>query len=196
MPGATVDPVPPSSTRPGRRRLRRSAAWAGLLAFAVGACDGSSASPDAERDRTASVYTAIVDWFADAHDDDPTPLPVFVEPRGDGASVPLEAQAEVVSATADLATVRFIDVRDEALTEVDGHLVAADDGVLLRLPPVDEMADPVIADVDVHLRDAQFLTLRFEVRHDGDGWVVVMPPEQVATPEDPDQSGDADGSTG
>ncbi|MFN8023578.1 MAG: hypothetical protein U0Q03_18760 [Acidimicrobiales bacterium] len=178
--------MPPPSTRPGRRGPRRSLAWAGLVAIAAVSCTDPSSTPDPERDRTAGVYAAIVEWFAAAHDDDPVPLPVFVEPRGDGASIPLEAQTALITATADEADVRFIDVRDEALVDVDGHLVAADDGLLLRLPPVDEMARPVVADVDVHLQDARFLTLRFELDREGEQWSVTGPPEQLATPEDTD----------
>lgn len=93
-------------------------------------------------------------------------------------------QTDLIAAVADVADVRFIDVRDEALADVDGHLVAADDGVLLRLPPVDQMADPVLADVDLHLSDEQFLTLRFELERGADGWRLLGSPEQIATPED------------
>jgi hypothetical protein len=157
---------------------------AGAALLVVAACSGQG-SPDPQDDRTASVYRAIVGWFATSDATDPEPLPVFVEPRGEGATIPLDAQATVIAATEDLATVRFIDAREEALVEGDdGRLVAADDGVLLRLPPIDQMARPVIADVDVHLEDDQFLTLRFELEPHTDGWRLLGPPEQIAIPEE------------
>lgn len=156
---------------------------AGVLVVLAGCTDDSP--PDPQEDRTASVYVAIVEWFAGADDTDPEPLPVFVEPRGDGATIPLEAQTALIAATEEDAAVRFIDAREEALVEDDdGRLVAADDGVLLRLPPVDQIAQPVIADVDVHLQDDRFLTLRFELEPHADGWRPVGPPEQIAIPEE------------
>ena len=188
--GATLGRV--STASPSSLRRRRGARWR-LVALAPGivlsAC-GEGSSPDPVADRSAAVYTAILTWFAAAEADDPEPLPVFVEPRGDGASIPLGVQTDLIAAVADVADVRFIDVRDEALAEVDGHLVATDDGVLLRLPPVDQMADPVLADVDLHLRDERFLTLRFELEPDDEGWHLLGPPEQIATPEDQDVGSD------
>ena len=177
------------ASSPQRRRGPRLCLVAAALGSALSAC-GEDPRPDPVTDRSAAVYTAIVTWFAASQADDPEPLPVFVEPRGDGATIPLGVQTDLIAAVADVADVRFIDVRDEALADVDGHLVAADDGVLLRLPPVDQMADPVLADVDLHLSDEQFLTLRFELERGADGWRLLGSPEQIATPEDQDAASD------
>ena len=81
----------------------------------------------------------------------PTPLPVFIEPRGEGATIHLDVQAELIKSTKDVATVRFIDSRDEALiTNDDGTVVVADGGILIRLAPVVEEGEKVRLDVDVH----------------------------------------------
>ena len=140
--------------------------------------------------RASGVYAEVLHWFADARNDDPEPLPVFVEARGEGASIPLEVQAELVTEVEEVVDVRFIDSRDEAfVTDDDGVPVVADGGMLLRLSPVDEMADPVRIDVDIHLEDDRFMTLAFELRQVDDGWVVSGDPEQVSTPSadaDPD----------
>ncbi len=139
----------------------------------------SAAAPEA---RAEAIYDAVVRWFADQSTTDPDPLPVFSEPRGEGASIRLDVQAQLVKSTKDIATVRFIDSRDEALvTKDDGTVVVADDGVLLRLAPVVEQGDQVQLDVDVHDHDEQFLTMKFNLRLVGEAWVIDQPPVTVPT---------------
>ena len=109
---------------------------------------------------------------------DPDPLPVFIEPRGEGASIKLDVQAELVKSTKDVATVRFIDSRDEALiTNDDGTVVVADGGILLRLAPVVEEGDKIQLDVDVHDHDEQFRTLQFDLNLVNEKWVIEQPPD-------------------
>ena len=123
--------------------------------------------------RAGAVYDSIVHWFADKSTDDPEPLPVFIEPRGEGASIQLDVQAELIKSTQDFATVKFIDSRDEALvTNEDGTIVVADDGILIRLAPVVEEGDKVRIDVDVHDKDEQFKTMQFNLHRVGDTWVI------------------------
>ncbi len=119
------------------------------------------------------MYDTVVRWFAAQSAADPDPLPVFIEPRGEGASIELDVQAELVKSTKDVATVRFIDSRDEALiTKDDGTVVVADDGVLIRLAPVVEEGKKVRLDVDVHDHDEQFKTLQFSLDLVNDQWVI------------------------
>jgi hypothetical protein len=155
------------------------------LAVVVAASTIGCTSNDAQADptdRSVGVYAGIMRWLAASRTDDPEPLPVFVEPRGEGATIPLEVQAALLTAAEPDAEPRFIDVRDEALvTADDGTISIADDGMLVRLPPVDEMSDPVFAEVDVFADNDTFITLRFELRPRGDGWSVVGNPEQVGT---------------
>lgn len=144
----------------------------------VGACAEPSSEDGSKR--AASVYSEVVRWFADRSADDPDPLPVFVEPRGEGASVPLGVQADLVNDVKDVADVRFIDTRDEALVEDDqGRLVVADDGLLVRLSPVVEDGDRVFVDVDVHDVDDEFRTMQFDVRRSGDRWKISATPDSV-----------------
>ena len=119
-------------------------------------------------------------WFAQESNDDPDPLPVFIEPRGEGASIQLDVQAELIKSTQDLATVRFIDSRDEALfTNDDGTVVVADDGILIRLAPVVEEGEAVRIDVDVHEHDEQFRTMQFNLDFVNDQWVIDRAPIDV-----------------
>ena len=126
------------------------------------------------------MYDTIVRWFAQTSSDDPDPLPVFIEPRGEGASIALDVQAELVQSTQDIATVRFIDARDEALvTNDDGTVVVADDGILIRLAPVVEEVEKVRLDIDVHEVDEQFRTLQFTLNFVNDQWEIELPPVVV-----------------
>jgi hypothetical protein len=142
----------------------------------------SSPSPENPEVRAGAVYDTIVRWFAQSASDDPDPLPVFIEPRGEGASIQLDVQAELIKSTQDVATVRFIDSRDEALiTNDDGTVVVADDGMLLRLAPVVEEGNKVRLDVDVHDHDEEFRTLQFTLDLIKDKWVIELPPVVVPT---------------
>lgn len=126
------------------------------------------------------MYDSVVRWFAKSSSSDPDPLPVFIEPRGEGASIKLDVQAELVKSTKDVATVRFIDSRDEALvTNDDGTVVVADGGILLRLAPVVESGDKIQLDVDVHDHDEQFRTLQFELNLVDEQWVIANPPAEL-----------------
>ena len=148
------------------------------ILLVLAAC--STPSPTAPQVRAGAVYDSVVRWFAQSSTADPDPLPVFIEPRGEGASIALDVQAELVKSTDDIATVRFIDSRDEALvTNDDGTVVVADGGILLRLAPVVEEGDKVRLDVDVHDRDEQFRTMQFDLRLVGDSWVIDHPPTEV-----------------
>jgi hypothetical protein len=140
----------------------------------------SSPSPENPQVRAGAVYDTIVRWFADQSANDPEPLPVFIEPRGEGASIGLDVQAELIKSTQDVATLRFIDSRDEALiTKDDGTVVVADDGVLLRFAPVVEEGDKVRLDIDVHDHDDVFKTLQFELDQVNDRWRIAKQPVEV-----------------
>jgi hypothetical protein len=153
-----------------------------LAAIVSMAAACSSPSPENPEVRAGAVYDAIVRWFAARSTDDPNPLPVFIEPRGEGASIELDVQAELIKSTKDVATVKFIDSRDEALvTKDDGTVVVADDGILIRLAPVVEEGKTVRLDVDLHDQDEKFQTLQFSLNSVDDHWVIAQQPVNVPT---------------
>lgn len=119
------------------------------------------------------MYDTVVRWFAQTSAADPDPLPVFIESRGEGASIELDVQAELIKSTQDVATVKFIDSRDEALvTNDDGTVVVVDDGILVRLAPVIEEGRKVRLDVDVHQSDENFETMQFTLSLVNEEWVL------------------------
>ncbi len=126
------------------------------------------------------MYETIVRWFASESTSDPDPLPVFIEARGEGASIQLDVQADLIKSTQDVATVKFIDSRDEALvTNDDGTTVVADDGVLVRLAPVVEVGDKVRIDVDIRQHDEEFETKQFNLDQVDGKWVIDGSPVDV-----------------
>ncbi len=148
------------------------------IVLVLAACSPSSHATSAAR--ASAVYDTVVRWFAASSASDPEPLPVFIEPRGEGASIQLDVQAELVKSTHDVATVRFIDSRDEALvTNDDGTVVVADGGILLRLAPVVESGDKIQLDVDVHDHDEVFRTLQFALNLVNEQWVIENPPTEL-----------------
>jgi hypothetical protein len=155
----------------------RRVVLAAIVLVAASCSAGNQASPEV---RAGAVYDTIVRWFAQGSTDDPDPLPVFIEPRGEGASIGLDVQAELVKSTQDVATVKFIDSRDEALvTKDDGTVVVADDGILIRLGPVVEEGNKIRMAVDVHDHDEQFHTLQFDLSLVNGAWVIDHPPIAV-----------------
>jgi hypothetical protein len=150
-----------------------------LLLAVAAACSNSSESEV----RASAVYEGVMRWLAAESDTDPDPLPVFVEPRGEGTSIDLEVQADVVESSADVADVRFIDTRDEALMTDDetGVVIVRDDGLLIRLGPVLEEGRRVTLDVDVFVDEATDETLRFSMLATGDEWRVLGEPVSAAS---------------
>jgi hypothetical protein len=89
-------------------------------------------------------------------------------------------QAELIQSTQDVATVKFTDSRDEALvTDDDGTVVVADNGILIRLSPVVEEGKRVRIDVDVHELDEKFRTMQFNLDLVGGQWVIRESPKEV-----------------
>ena len=159
-------------------RPSRRLAWLALLALWSCSCG----SPNEDEIRASAVYHEVVRWLVDdagATTDD-EPMAVFIEPRGEGAAISLDVQAELIDATKDIAEVRFLDERDEGLVEEeDGTIAVKDGGILIRLGPVVEEDRPVLLDVDIWESEDTFSELRFELRRFGSTWAVQGTPEQI-----------------
>jgi hypothetical protein len=158
-------------------RPSRRLAWLALLALWSGSCG----SPNEDEIRASAVYQEVVHWLVDdaAGGTDDEPMPVFIEPRGEGAAISLDVQAELIDATKDFADVRFLDERDEGLVEEEGTIMVRDGGILIRLGPVIEEDSPVLLDVDIWESEDTFTELRFELRRSGSTWAVQGRPEQI-----------------
>lgn len=160
-------------------RPKRRLAWFALLA--LWSCSIGAANED--EIRASAVYDAAVRWLVDdaGGAGAEEPMAVFIEPRGEGAAISLDVQAELIDATQDVADVRFLDERSEGLVDEDGTMKVKDDGILIRLGPVVEDDSPVLLDVDLWESVDTFEALRFQLRRSGSTWSVQGTPEQIET---------------
>lgn len=158
-------------------RPSRRLAW--LMLLSLWSCSIGAANED--EIRASAVYDEVVRWLVDdAGGGTPeAPMAVFIEPRGEGAAISLDVQAELIEATKDVANVRFLDERTEGLVDEDGTFVVKDDGILIRLGPVVEDDSHVLLDVDIWKSVDTFDEVRFELRRSGNTWAVQGPPEPI-----------------
>ena len=159
--------------------VRRSRRLAWLVLLSLWSCSIGAANED--EIRASAVYDEVVRWLVDdAGGSTPEePMAVFIEPRGEGAAISLDVQAELIEATKDIANVRFLDERSEGLVENDGVLSVKDEGILVRLGPVVEDDSHVLLDVDIWTSEDTFDEVRFELRRSGTTWAVQGPPEEI-----------------
>jgi hypothetical protein len=156
-----------------------------VLAMSLGlgftACSTLGDARTDEQDRAAQVYESILRWFVPSVPPGQKAV-IFIEPRGEGSSIGLNVQSELVRALDDIATVRFIDSHDEALDkDEDGVPHVKDGGLLLRLGPVAETGSPVTVDVDQFISEDDYTSLRFVVGEAGESWDIDGQPESVTT---------------
>ncbi|MCU1395067.1 MAG: hypothetical protein JWM34_3495 [Ilumatobacteraceae bacterium] len=143
----------------------RRGRWGGVLGPVAGAIGISLLVPACSSDsagaasvKTADAYSAAIRWYlGSVSATTPTtagsgPLVVYVAPEN-GKAINSEAQASVVkdmSQMSDVVTVRFADIRDDALETNVEDMPVKNDGVLLLVGEVRESAPPVEVDVDVY----------------------------------------------
>ena len=155
-------------------------AWLAVLPFV--SCSIGAANEN--EIRASAVYDEVVRWLVDEAGGatEEEPMAVFIEPRGEGAAISLDVQAELIDATKDVADVRFLDERSEGLIEDDeGNVAVKNEGILIRLGPVLEDDAYVLLDVDVWESVDTFREVRFELRRSGNTWAVQGPPEPIET---------------
>ncbi|MGH9135331.1 MAG: hypothetical protein ACRDZZ_15435 [Ilumatobacteraceae bacterium] len=164
----------------GVRSRRRLARLASLPVVACVACVACGAANENEV-RASAVYAEVVRWLVDDAGGATAeePMPVFIEPRGEGAAISLDVQADLIEVTKDVAKVRFLDERSEGLVEEDGVVMVKNDGILIRLGPVVEDDSHVLLDVDLWETVDTFDEVRFDLRRAGRTWSVQGPPEQI-----------------
>lgn len=138
------------------------------ITLAVVSCgsDGADAT-----DRDAGVYVAVIRALAPGEAGERTPggtideldRVVYVGPLDDAQHIPLEVQAAVVEQLDELATVRFVDERAEAIDDDDEEAPVLEDGVLVLVGPVPAGARPSVdAERYVDAGDAARLRVRLE----------------------------------
>ena len=130
---------------------------------------------------TADAYSAAIRWYLDSNDaapatsasgDNGDPLILYVAPDS-GKAIDEQTQASVVSdlaAMTDRVTVRFADVRDDALDLEAPDVPVKDDGVLLIVGAVTEGPPPVDVDVAVYRNADDESTFTMRITTAGDSF--------------------------
>lgn len=138
--------------RPCGAQWRRWSGAAVVTALAFGAaCDGSD-DPTAGDVGPAAALTALVEWQAGEQepvldDSGNAQLPVIYVAAAEGGTIDVGVQAEVASATVEVATVRFADEATEAFDEDAEGQPVIDEGSMLLVGPVPEPAPSVVVDL-------------------------------------------------
>jgi hypothetical protein len=143
---------------------RRGVSWISAFVLAVNlvvllaACTSEAAG--AKPLTKADAYAAAINWYVDSlpapppTTDGDTPGPVIVYVVSEtGKAINSQVQASVVADLADRkddVTVRFADVRDDALDVDVENQPVKDGGVLLLVGEVDERPPPVDLNIDVY----------------------------------------------
>lgn len=127
---------------------------------------------------TADAYSAAINWYVDSlpapppttGGDAPGPVIVYVVSES-GKAINSQVQASVVANLADRkdeVTVRFADVRDDALeADVEGQPVK-DDGVLLLVGEVEERPPPVDLALHVYRNIDDDIAYSMKIHRSGD----------------------------
>ena len=140
-----------------------------LLATGCGSDDANDPPASVSTD---AILTALVDWAVES-DAPPTTAdeepPVVYIAAASGDTIDAAVQASVVASTADDATVRFADGRNEAIDDSTDELLVHDDGVLLVVGELPDNA--TMPDVSVEryrsLDDASVFIVTFAPSGEG-----------------------------
>jgi len=163
------------SGRRGVSLISASVVAIGIVLF-LAAC--TSDSGGVKPLSTADAYSAAINWYVDSlpvpppttGGDTPGPVIVYVVSET-GKAINSQVQASVVADLADRkddVTVRFADVRDDALdVDVEGQPVK-DGGVLLLVGEVEERPPPVDLDIDVYRNVDDDVAYTMKVHRSGD----------------------------
>ena len=137
----------------------------------VAGCNGNDDTSANDVDH-AAAFTALVEWQADEQepvldDSGEAQLPVIYVAAAEGGTIDVGVQAEVASATVEVATVRFADEATEAFDEdVEGQPVI-DQGSMLLVGPMSEPAPSVVVDLLRYLSADESEAFIIEITADG-----------------------------
>ena len=93
--------------------------------------------------------------------------PVFVVARGEGTTIDLDVQADILRRLQDTVDVRFVDEPSEAMDD-DG---VRDGGIITAVGPIVADGDRATLECDLRLSASSATTWRFSFRETADGWV-------------------------
>lgn len=162
---------------PAGLRLRVVAA---VVSFALAASLAGAActEPSQSDTREAAVYEELLRWVIETErpGDGDGPPSLFVDSATD-SEIPLEVQVEVIDRLGDDADVRFIDDREEAVTD-DELAPVHDEGVLVGLGAV-PTGPPVIVRLEVYRSVEDTAAYLVELAGSDEAWRISGTPQPV-----------------
>jgi hypothetical protein len=149
--------------------VRRTLVLAAVIAVLVTACTGGGSNTS---DRRAAIYSAVIRAvLADTpHPKISKDTSVFVVAAHERSPISLEVQADIVAELHELATIRFVDHRVEAIDDSNPNRPVKNNGVLITLGKIPSGANPVTVNAGRYLNATDTVTYRVTVKRTKTEW--------------------------
>ena len=149
--------------------MRRTFVLTATVAVVVAACTSGGSNTS---DRPAAIYSAVIRAVL-ADTSNPkisSDTSVFVVALHERSPIPLEVQADIVEELHELATIRFVDHRVEAIDESSPNRPVNDDGVLISLGKIPSGANTVTVNAGRYLNATDTVTYRVTLKRAKTQW--------------------------
>jgi hypothetical protein len=149
--------------------VRRTLVLTATLAVVVTACTGGGSNTS---DRRADIYSAVIRTvLADtSRPKISSDTSVFVVAAHERSPIPLEVQADIVDELHELATIRFVDRRVEAIDESNPNRPVKNNGVLITLGKIPSGANTVTVNASRYLNATNTIAYRVTLERTKTQW--------------------------
>jgi hypothetical protein len=139
------------------------------VAVVLTACAGAGSDTS---DRRADIYAAVIRAvLADtSHPKISSDASVFVVAAQERSPIPLEVQADIVAELHELATIRFVDHRVEAIDDSNPHRPVKNNGLLITLGKIPSPANTVTVNASRYLNAANTIAYRVTLKRTKTQW--------------------------
>lgn len=166
--------------QPARGRGRRLAARLPVTALLIVASCSTGSGPDAN-DRAIAIYSVVIRTVLTqppggqpatrAHD-----TSVFVAAADTHSPISLEVQAGVVDKLHNVATIRFVDARSEAIDTTDPRRPVVNGGILLTLGTIPTGNRAITVDAQRYEQANATASYTINLHLTGSTWTLTRPP--------------------
>jgi hypothetical protein len=149
--------------------VRRTFVLAASVVAVMTACTGGGSNTS---DRPAAIYSAVIRAvLADtSHPKISSDTSVFVVAAHERAPIPFEVQADIVAELHELATIRFVDHRVEAIDDSSPTRPVNDNGILITLGKIPSRANTVTVKAGRYLNATDTVAYRVTVKRTNAHW--------------------------
>jgi len=149
--------------------VRRALVLVTTIVVVATACAGGGSDTS---DQAALIYSAVIRAVvADtSHPKIDSDTSVFVVAADERSPLALEVQADIVAELHELATIRFVDHRVEAIDDSSAKRPVNDDGILITLGKISRAADTATVDAARYVDATDTTAYRVMVRRTNGHW--------------------------